>query len=83
VYKRDFDLSYISWVSSELKPRIIILTASDKELLNRKKDELVNPEELSKINKKYQQLALQMNWPVIDTSDIESDKVCSLIIDRI
>jgi hypothetical protein len=85
IYNRDTkDIDYISEIASKLKAKVFILTASDKDILARKKtDELIDNEKRIAINKEYKDFGRFMGWTVIDTSNLEPQYVCKEILKKL
>lgn len=54
VYKRDFDLSYIDKIHKELNPLVIILTATQEKIMERRPiDDIIKEEFRDSIRKEY------------------------------
>jgi thymidylate kinase len=85
IYGRDIrQLDYVSSISSHLKPKVFILSATDKDILSRKNaDELIDNEKRVLINKEYVEFGRMMNWNVIDTSNLEAEDVCKKILESL
>ena len=80
VYKRKADLSYVEEIERELNPLVVILSADIKELLRRRRDEIITPKNLKKIAVEYRTLASSRGYKFINTSYLNPKGVCKEIL---
>lgn len=84
VYNRSCDLSYILEIDKLLKPKVIILTATDEILKQRRQfDEIISDEFRSDVNAEFVRLANNNNYQLIDTSNKTPEEVCQIILENL
>ena len=70
VFNRPDPLHYISGINKMLKPLIVILTATNKELFKRRPiDRIIDKNPRIRIKNEYDKLAKKLRFPLIDTTN--------------
>jgi thymidylate kinase len=84
VYDRNVDLSYIDDVEKEMKPIIIILTATNEELFKRRpNDRVIDNDMRYKIKNEYEEVALRKKYYLVDTTDKTRKEVLNSVLNII
>ena len=81
VYNRKDDLSYLKAVEKQMKPVIIILTATNEELFKRRPvDAIISREQRIKVKDEYDRLAKEQKYNLIDTTGLTRKQVLNKVI---
>lgn len=84
VYNRNVDLSYIDEIEKEMKPIIIILTATNEELFKRRpNDRVIDNDMRYKIKDEYEKLAIHKKYYLINTTGKTRKEVLNKVLNII